>query len=825
MSAKIKNVTLELSGKAFTDDSQYTMYNVCRKMFTQWKLLTDRADIVSVLLFIADGSEILEYAGDLSQDFEWSYWFGCANHCPQAHGNTERVRRDTHAYPIKYREDAKPRPYAWLKRLIEVIKETGSEITGKPIRVGAMYDNGPEFAISDFKFNRHKEIAEAHTLYPNSFVTCTSKLHADSKPYAGFPDGIPEGTSIGTYLGRQYKAYSRDMGFDYLWLSNGMGFGTETWGIVGMLFDKKEFHPEESGNAARKMLNFWEDFLRECPDAVLETRGSNFSAGVEMGSDACPLDEIYRKFKVAPPVNSPWAALLYNPGLELSAWMSHIAEMPGDHFPFRFYIHDPWFLNSPWLDRYGRAPWDLFGPLSIARITGEGDIQCANRISLLTVDDSWGRMPDQVPREVIPYFDEALDKAPDAPGPLVWVYPFDEYNELVRGKSPRPDVPFTEDLFLGECLQNGLPLNTVISTNNFRKLVENGKDTLDNSVLVIPVSACGGENWNAVKHCLDKAGKIIFYGSLNSAPAEIAELFHLRAGEALTGKAEIRCSMKEDHFADASVSRNITIHPQYTNGGMSEVCEKSENVLASVVFGKEERAAVVKRVLDNGAIVGFVRTLMPSGDTVSDSPRFDYCPAKEVYPSPVLMRYLLAEYGWKFHNRMWESTFPVPQPTICRNDNAFYFNIFAYDTTAEMHINTPYGAPVFQEMENRIDENGDAIVHPTRSWRKECRCFVKQETPGVIRAMDFHQEFPYYSDYGKRYYGPFKNAEVRFFVTRKSTGAIEVANPEAYYTSVPLLQAPLLPYEWEHAADGDCIVVKNVTGYLCFGCVERYAEA
>ena len=241
MSAKIKNVTLELSGKAFTDDSQYTMYNVCRKMFTQWKLLTDRADIVSVLLFIADGSEILEYAGDLSQDFEWSYWFGCANHCPQAHGNTERVRRDTHAYPIKYREDAKPRPYAWLKRLIEVIKETGSEITGKPIRVGAMYDNGPEFAISDFKFNRHKEIAEAHTLYPNSFVTCTSKLHADSKPYAGFPDGIPEGTSIGTYLGRQYKAYSRDMGFDYLWLSNGVGFGRDTWNTTGALFDGTKF--------------------------------------------------------------------------------------------------------------------------------------------------------------------------------------------------------------------------------------------------------------------------------------------------------------------------------------------------------------------------------------------------------------------------------------------------------------------------------------------------------------------------------------------------------------------------------------------------------
>ncbi|MBQ8753738.1 MAG: hypothetical protein IJZ19_01765 [Lentisphaeria bacterium] len=823
MSAKIKNITLELSGKAFTDDTQFTMYNVCRKMFTQWKQLTERADIVSVLLFVADGSEILEYTGDLSQDFEWSYWMGCANHAPRTEGVPERLRRNTHDFPVKYMEDAAPRPYAWLKRLIEVLKETGGEITGKPIRVGAMYDNGPEFAISDFKFNRHREIAEAHTLYPNSFVTCTSRLHEDPKAYAGFPEGVPEGTSIGTFLGRQYKVYSRDLGFDYLWLSNGMGFGTETWGIVGMLFDKKSFYPEKCESAARKMLDFWDDFLREYPDVVLETRGSNYSAGVEIGSDGCPLDVIYRKYKVAPPVNSPWAALLYNPGLEISAWMSHIAEMPGDHFPFRFYIHDPWFMNSPWLDRYGRAPWDLFGPLSVSRITGAGEVQSANRISLLTVDDSWGRMPDQVPREVIPLFDEALNHAPDAPGPLVWVYPFDEYNALVRGDAPRPDIPLIEDFYLGETLQEGVPLNTVISTGNFKELLASGNSMLDHSILVIPVSACAGENWKYVKQCLDKGIRAIFYGSLNSAPQEIAELFHLRAGEPLTGEAKVRCSMAEDEYADHSIAERIIIHPQYTNGGLTEICDVPDHVLAAVSFGTEERAVVVKRVLENGTVTGFVRTLLPSGDVNTDSPRFDYSPKNEICPTATLMRYLLAEFGWKFSNRMWESTFPVPQVTISRNDNAFYFNIFAYDTTAEMRVNTPYGAPILQEMETRIDENGDAVWHPDRSWHKECRCFVKQKQSGVIRAMDFHQEYPYYSEHGKRYYGPFKDAEVRFFVSRKGSGEIEVANPDRYYTSTPLLAAPQLPYTWEKTSDGECIVVKNVTGYLCFARVERYA--
>lgn len=75
------------------------------------------------------------------------------------------------------------------------------------------------------------------------------------------------------------------------------------------------------------------------------------------------------------PVNSPWAALNFNTGVELAAWMSHVAEAPGGEFPFRFYIHDPWFRNSPWLDRYGREPWDIYLPLSIGRLGASGKIE------------------------------------------------------------------------------------------------------------------------------------------------------------------------------------------------------------------------------------------------------------------------------------------------------------------------------------------------------------------------------------------------------------------------------------------------------------------
>lgn len=815
----LKNVTLELSTKPFHNDSEELLYEVCRHMFTQWKDLTNSADVVSVMLWTADGSEIFEYTGNLDQTFEWAYWCGCANKVPQRPDVTPRQRLATHNSPVKYNENAKPRPYRWLKRLVEVIRETGAEITGKPIRVGETYDNGPEFAISDFKYGRHREISQAHTIFPNSFVTCTATLNADPQPYAGFPDGIPQGTSVGTFLGKQFKALAKDIGFDYLWLSNGMGFGTETWGITGMLFDKQNFHPEKAGEAASLMLSFWNDFFNAYPGCIIETRGSNFSAGLEISTDACPLKELYREYKIAPPVNSPWAALNFNTGLELAAWMSHVAELPDERFPFRFYTHDPWFMNSPWLDRYGREPWDIFQPLSIGRIDHKGNTSMANSISFLSVDDTWGRLPDQVPREVIPHLYDAFDNGPDAPGPLVWVYPFSEYSTLVRGDNPRPDIVFTEDFYIGECLQQGTPLNTVVSTDNFMKLMEDDNHALDISILVVPASAVHDATIPAFEKHLARNGNILFYGSIDGAHPWLEALLQITRSTPITGEVNILNGLMEDECGATGLPTVAHVHPQHTCGGIIETvdADHADTVRAYAIQGGEKRVVALFRTLPGAGKVAFARCLLPAAHEISGGRNFDYASPQVTYPVPSLMRKLLAEFGWTFHCTAYTADTKLPRTCISRHDNAFFFSLYAPDTTAEMHVNTPYGAPLLTEMNTYIDENGDAVWHPERCWHKECRAFVKQHTPSVIEASIVFQENPIFNYSHRRRYAGLVDAEVRFCVPKGYKDKVEVVvfPPNTRWENVFNVQ-PLDNVEWEETPDGCFIIVKHVTGVLHF---------
>lgn len=816
----LKNVTLELSTKPFRNDSEELMRSVCTHLFTQWKDLTDAADVVTVMLWTADGSEILNYSGDLDQTFEWACWCGCANNVPADPNPSPRIRRDTHRYPVKYDESAQPRPYRWLKRLVEVIRETGTAITGKPIRVGETYDNGPEFAKSEFKYRLHREICQASSIFPNSFVTCTATLDADSRRYAAFPNGIPQGTSVGTFLGSQFRELAHDIGFDFLWLSNGMGFGTETWGITGMLFDKRQFHPERASEAASLMLSFWHDLLAACPGCVIETRGSNFSAGLEIATDACPLAELYRDLRIAPPVNSPWAALNYNTGLELAAWMSHVAELPDDRFPFRFYTHDPWFMNSPWLDRYGREPWDIFQPLAIGRINGNATTTMANSVNLLSADNTWGELPNQVPREVIPLLYDAFDNGPDAPAPLVWVYPFDEYNARVRQEQPRPDIVFSEDFYLGETLQCGLPLNTVISTASLRQLVRDGHRNLDQAILVIPASAATDENRDAIETLLRRGASAIFYGALSGAPAWLARLLHLRAADTpLTGRVSIVSDLPEDDLDDG-LPDSAFVHPQHTCGGLVELLDEDDTHHALAFAEQDGQRRVIAAVADlpGGSRAAFLRCLLPAAENVGGGRNFDYASAGDAYPVPSLMRKALAQFGWKLHCHAYERQALLPRTSISRHDNALFWTVYAPDTTVEMHVSTPWGAPILTQMNTRIDEHGDAVWHPGRCWHKECRLFVRQSQPSCIVADIVLQGFAaYQQEHHRRYHG-LKDAEVRCLVPVGLRDKAEFVVMPTYSTweGVLLHHEPVTDVEWERdpATGGDIAVLRHVTGCL-----------
>ena len=411
---KLKNVTLEMSLKPFREMRAEAIREVCREIYRQWLPLTRHADGVSVMLWTADGSEILDYRGRAEDEIEWARYIGYPN-AKLEPVKGKPVEKNLHSQAVYYVDNPPTITYGGLATIVRLLKEVGRESTGKPIRVGATFDPGGEFAKSPFKYKRHNEICLGGTMGKGTFVCCYATLNADTDRYAGFPGGIPQGTPLGTFLGRQCRHFLKDLGFDYIWFSNGFGFGLETWKTTGPLFDGTKFLPERAREVRGKILEFWRLFRAECPDVPIETRGTNLLTGSDLASNGTPLRDIYAGgFNMTPPPNSPWAALNGDFGLEMVGYMSRIAELPPDKaFPFRYYIHDPWWLNSPWLDRYGREPHDIYLPLAIGRLNAEGRVENPGSVALLTVDNSFGQMPEQVPNEVIPHLLAALDHAPD----------------------------------------------------------------------------------------------------------------------------------------------------------------------------------------------------------------------------------------------------------------------------------------------------------------------------------------------------------------------------------------------------------------------------
>ena len=74
-----RRVTLEMSLKPFRSHDEASIRQVCREVFRSWAPLLRRCDGCAVMLWSADGSEILEYRGRMDQPFDWARYLGDAN--------------------------------------------------------------------------------------------------------------------------------------------------------------------------------------------------------------------------------------------------------------------------------------------------------------------------------------------------------------------------------------------------------------------------------------------------------------------------------------------------------------------------------------------------------------------------------------------------------------------------------------------------------------------------------------------------------------------------------------------------------------------------
>jgi len=733
----MQNLTLEVSLKPFYGLDPDATLAVCAEALRQWDALSRHAERLGVLLWASDGSEILEYTGDLDAEMEWARYVGNSNpHLPSIPHDPEGRSLHSRSYP--YRENTRPITYRRLAEIARAWREAAAA-AGREIRVGLAFDPGGEFAPSEFKYKRHREICLSDTMGKASFVCCYGILNSDTHRYAGFPGGIPQGTSVGAFLGRQFRALARDVGFDFLWLSNGFGFGMENWKTVGPLFDGHRFLPEKAAETRDRILAFWRDLRRELPPEIgVETRGTNLGTGTDLASDATPLRELYEGgFDFAPPPNSPWAAINGDFGIELAGYMSRVAELPpGRPMPFRYYIHDPWWLNSPWLDRYEGQPHDIYLPLAVGRIDASGRTEGAGTLNLLSIDDSHGRMPVTVPNQSTPHLLRAWEHRPDAAGPLVWLYPFDEMHDTMFGPRPVPERLFHTDWFVREAINDGLPLNTVISTRAFDALGEKTRSVLRDRVLVSPTPFDETAEQRLL-NWIDAGGHLLLYGPLDHAPQLRARL-GLDDTAPLSGELKVRSPRAAlDRYQVAPHRPSRYEHRDITSGGPLTEAPRdaaTDHVLAIAPNG-ERRALSAGFSTPAGGLVRWLRAPLPLRMVDGTHLPVPDVPA-ETFGFTELVRQTLADFGWHVGIVALSPANRHPVLGVHRNQNAWFFSGYMPDTTVDIELRAPFGAPVFIGCETLLSE-GRATYRMARAWHHECRVFVDQND-GVVGCIERH---------------------------------------------------------------------------------------
>jgi len=591
-------------------------------------------------------------------------------------------------------------------------------------------------------------------------------------------------------LGRQAKHLAEDLGFDFLWLSNGVGFCAESWNPTGELFDGDRFYPEKIEDVKDKIFGFWKLFREECPSLPIRTRGTNFSAGIDFASDAVPLYDIYNSnLNIMPPPNSPWAALDGNFGIELMGHMTRICELPGEEFMFRYYIHDPWWVNTPWYDRYEGQPHDIYLPMALSRIDSDGKVRSAGIFNILSIDNTFGNMPDSCVNEPLPHILKAEKNAPDAPAPIIWVYPLREYTTTKNAK--KLNEMMSGDWFVSAAINNGFPLSGVVSCDNFLKT---NKSIYKKSILFTPVPDSGSDFEKEILSYARLGGKVIFYGSVSNASKEFLDMFSLELTEPETGVLKTCARYSPDIHTDGKTPEKINVRPLYSNGGIDT---KGSGITVSdkTISAKYKNASWYRATVSAGK---------PQGGrhlAVDDK--------NEFMLSEILLRSILADYGYSIKFKKPTSDVKTPVIMLHRNDNAMMFSVYSANTTVETLLKFPLGAPILLGYETQILDGASSYRFP-RADHRECRIFVEQDS-GIVGAKEIPPVNYLYRR--KIQLTGLKNATVRFFgeeyCKENIYAMLNVENP--WDTSDE--------FEWELIKSpeyGTYFEAKNVTGDMMF---------
>ncbi|TFG69965.1 MAG: hypothetical protein E4H27_06550 [Anaerolineales bacterium] len=728
----VKRIALELSLKPFGRNDGKSPEVCARHVITAWRPLLEAAAEVSFMLWVADGSEILEWRGDLEQSLEWARYIGFCN--------AGRDVYDAHHHAptrsaILYTEQPMGMCYAELKAIAGALREVGAELLDRPITIGATFDPGPEFAESPFKYNRHREIivpkrVSGRPTFP--MVDAAALLHADTQSYAAYPQGIPEGEPFALFLGKQIREYCRDIGFDYVWLSNGFGFSAVAWDYLGPGFDGEQFMPEERARYLERFKQAWNDLYRGNSEIPMEIRGSNFAAGMDIAKDGVDFAWLYDSGYVRlPPPNSPWGALNFDFGLEIAGFLSRAVKSPQGEYLFRYYPNDPWFWQNPWTDIFYGQAFDIYMPLATSVINSAGEITTPSTINFLTGDTEYGETDPLTGVQVAAHIRTALNDRPDDVGLITWIYPFEEYHRLASAGAAGQAEVFFGHWFVRSAINNGLPVASVGTPEAFDILLSNRR-AAPQTIAFLPTAAVRREeDAQRLFAWLEKGVPVILYGPASSLHPSVLSYLGLELEHPLEGEFVL-------NTADGAIAGTLLHDPVGSAGGIAArfTANSGAELHYTAMSEAGERAYSVSASTTGGTQLTWIRGTN-AFETRPDGTNLALKPKPQVvryYDASKLGYEALGRLGYSIDVRCEASNAVAGQhPALMlfsRHDNAWYLSGYAAAPVGFVKLKFPDGAPVFHATFARL-EGGAALYPLARTLHYECRVFVRQET-GVI---------------------------------------------------------------------------------------------
>ncbi|MDJ1113813.1 hypothetical protein [Microbacterium dauci] len=162
---------------------------------------------------------------DTGQTFETAMRNHNANWLDRVREGGERSANPYSAGPMMVLSEQEL-DYRSLAHIYATIREEAQRRSVR-LRLLEYLEPGPEFCRSEWKTIRHPEVAAARADAGGheipGLIDVTLPLNADSRSYAGWPDGIPEGTLAGEFVARQTAAFVADFALDGVLLGNQFG--------------------------------------------------------------------------------------------------------------------------------------------------------------------------------------------------------------------------------------------------------------------------------------------------------------------------------------------------------------------------------------------------------------------------------------------------------------------------------------------------------------------------------------------------------------------------------------------------------------------------